>query len=80
MREETLYQNGRKVATIYHPAIPVIVCPKIVDSEERDGQLLYIDSVGGRHVAEIFDQKWGKRESGKILPKQKSQFQRIRKM
>lgn len=78
MREEVIMHGGLRVTSVYHPNVPMKVCPKIVDQETRDGVKHYVDSAGGRHVAEIFDRIWGTRQA--ILPKQKGKYQRIRKM
>lgn len=80
MRKEIIYDAGRRVTTVFHAAIPVTVCPKIVDEEICDGVRMYVDTIGGRYIAETFDRVWGKRDSKAILPNVKRQFQRIRKM
>lgn len=80
MHKESIMVLGKRVAINFHPDVPSRVCPTILQEETRGGVRFYVDTIGGRHVADIFDQVWGKRDSKAILPKTKAQFQRIRKM
>lgn len=80
MRKIDSFYGGRRISVNYQADIPLKRCPKITGEEIRGSERLYVDADGGRHVAEVFDRIWGKRDSNAILPKSKSQFQRIRKM
>lgn len=70
------FPSGKGRAIVFHPTVKTIVRPTVVKAFSKGGVNYYRDSAGKDHVAEIFDQTWGKRDPGAILPARKGEFQR----
>ena len=76
MRKEVMKEGGNHIATNFHPQVPFWAIPKITSTYTSGGIRYYRDDAGRSHVADTFDQVWGKRSSTAILPAGKKQFQR----
>lgn len=79
MRKERIIEHGQTTVTNWHASVPFVVAPTITKEYLIDGVRHYRDSIGGVHNADTFDRVWGKRDSKRILPKNKPQYQRIHK-
>lgn len=79
MYKEKIIEHGQTTVTNWHANVPYLVAPVIDKEVTLGGVRHYKDKAGKVHNAETFDRVWGKRDSKRILPPKKREFQRIHK-
>jgi hypothetical protein len=77
MRKEFIDHGGPGKETAFRAEKKFVRAPKVVGTFTQGGVLFYKDDIGGVHDAATYDRVFGKRDSSAILPKRKSEYQKI---
>jgi hypothetical protein len=76
MHKEMLRSGANHVAVVFHPNRRLHIALTIDKEYTKDGIRFYKDTAGKDHVADTYDQIFGKRDTKKIVPRPKQSFQR----